>query len=368
MENFSKTIIHWYQRNKRDLPWRNTQNPYYIWVSEIILQQTKVIQAIKYYKNFINKFATIHKLASASEYEVLQMWKGLGYYSRARNLHFAAKTIIEKYDGKFPTDYKNIIKLKGIGEYTAAAIASFAFKQPYIAIDGNVFRVLARIFGIDAPIDTAMGKKKFYELGSSLLAKKQPDVFNQAIIEFGAIQCTPKNYACQICVFQNFCWAFNNKSVHLFPVKKPKKKPRNRYFNYLVFYNDSQVVMEKRIQNDIWKNLYEFVLIETKQAVEPHKLIKSHDWNDIFHSFTALFDKTDFILKNISEPIIHKLTHQHIITRFYSVFVDDNLSRIAHTENQRIIVKRTDLDKIPVNRLIERYMQVQMIKSSSRLF
>ncbi len=368
MKNFSKTIIRWYNCNKRDLPWRNTTNPYYIWISEIILQQTKVIQAIKYYKNFINKFDTIHKLADAPQDDVLQIWKGLGYYSRARNLHRASKTIVEKYNGKLPSDYKHIIKLKGIGAYTAAAIASFAFKQPYIAIDGNVFRVFSRIFGIDTPIDTAKGKKAFYELGNSLLDKKQPEVFNQAIIEFGAIHCTPKKPACQTCVFQDACYAFNNQLVHQLPVKKPKKKPGKRYFHYLVVYNNYQVIMEKRIQNDIWKNLYEFILIETKQPTEPNELMVSDGWNAIFCTLTSFFNYTDFVLENISAPIVHKLTHQHIITRFYPVFFDCDLSSIEKTGNQRIVVKLSDLEKIPVNRLIEKYIQKQMLQTSNSLF
>ncbi|MCW8941497.1 MAG: A/G-specific adenine glycosylase, partial [Flavobacteriales bacterium] len=231
---FSQKLISWYKNNKRDLPWRNTINPYKIWLSEIILQQTRVNQGLSYYYKFIEHYPSVKDLANASEQEVLKLWQGLGYYSRARNLHATARIITENYDGIFPVDYKKILSLKGVGEYTAAAITSFAYNQPYPVVDGNVFRVLARIYGVDTPIDTPEGKKTFNGLANKLIDKKQAATYNQAIMEFGALVCTPKNPECENCIFNNICAALINQQIELLPLKSKKIKQTNRYFNYLI--------------------------------------------------------------------------------------------------------------------------------------
>mgnify|MGYP001598355526 CR=1 FL=1 len=261
---FSQKLISWYEKNKRDLPWRKTKNPYYIWLSEIILQQTRVEQGLPYYLKFVKKFPTIKELANTSEDEVLNSWKGLGYYTRARNLHFTAKSICENHREKFPGNYEDILKLKGIGKYTAAAIASFAYNLPYPVVDGNVQRVLARVFGVSETFSSSEGEKKFYSLAGNLLNRKNPGNFNQAIMEFGAIHCTPVNPKCMKCIFRESCVAFQTGRVADFPVKSKKAKSRNRYFNYLVIHNGNNIFLDKRQKNDIWKNLYEFPLIESK--------------------------------------------------------------------------------------------------------
>jgi A/G-specific adenine glycosylase len=232
--NFSNKLVSWYQVNKRDLPWRNTANAYYIWLSEIILQQTRVAQGMPYYLSFVKAYPKIEDLANAPEDEVLKMWQGLGYYSRARNLHFTAKDIAANYGGKFPNDYQKILKLKGVGTYTAAAITSFAFDLPYAVVDGNVVRALSRIFGINTPFDTTIGKKQFKELTQELLIKENPSVYNQAIMEFGAMQCKPKSPDCSVCPMRDFCEAYNNNTIAELPVKSKKIKVKNRFLHFLM--------------------------------------------------------------------------------------------------------------------------------------
>ena len=222
--NFSRSLIKWYELNKRDLPWRNTREAYKIWISEIILQQTKVKYGLKYYLNFLRRFPTIYDLADAKEDEVLKLWEGLGYYSRARNLHHTSKFVVDNLNGKFPNTYLEILNLKGIGPYTAAAISSFAFKLPFAVLDGNVIRLLSRYFGIKVPFDNSRGKKLFQELSQELLNYTNPDLHNQAIMEFGALICTPKLPKCEVCHFHNLCYAFNNKMVDQLPIKQKKQK------------------------------------------------------------------------------------------------------------------------------------------------
>ncbi|MFB0925151.1 MAG: A/G-specific adenine glycosylase, partial [Vicingaceae bacterium] len=231
---FSEKLIVWYNEHKRDLPWRKTTDPYQIWLSEIILQQTRVNQGLDYFNKFIKKHPDIHSLAQSSEKDVLNLWQGLGYYSRARNLHFTAKYISNELNGEFPTEYKDILNLKGVGEYTAAAIASFAYKEAYPVVDGNVYRVLSRMFGIENPIDSTEGKKVFKQLATELIDTKNPDTYNQAIMEFGALQCTPKKPNCEDCPYLLECFAYKNGLITELPKKEKKIKQRNRYFNYLV--------------------------------------------------------------------------------------------------------------------------------------
>jgi A/G-specific adenine glycosylase len=262
---FSNSLINWYLNNKRDLPWRNTDNPYNIWLSEIMLQQTRVAQGLPYYLDFISTFPTVFDLAKAPEEKVLKHWQGLGYYSRARNLHYTAKYVANELKGEFPNNYKDLLKLKGIGEYTAAAIASFSHNEAVPVVDGNVFRVLSRYFDIETDISLATAKKEFSELALELMPKNDPATFNQAIMEFGALQCVPKSPDCKNCIFNSSCAALQKKKVQYLPVKLKKVKISYRFFNYIVFEDDKlNTLIQKRDQKGIWQNLYEFPLIETE--------------------------------------------------------------------------------------------------------
>jgi A/G-specific adenine glycosylase len=232
MNEFPGNIYHWYNKNRRDLPWRETSDPYKIWISEIILQQTRVAQGINYYLRFIEKFPTIESLAAAGEDEVLKLWQGLGYYSRARNLHSAAKMIVHDFQGRFPDTYENILKLKGVGEYTAAAVASIAFGLPYPVADGNIYRLFARYFGISSPIDSANGKNEIHKIALQIMPLQNPGLHNQSLMEFGALQCVPKSPACDICPLLHSCFAAQNRLVDALPVKSKKTKQSVRYFYY----------------------------------------------------------------------------------------------------------------------------------------
>ncbi len=272
--NFSNKLVSWYKVNKRDLPWRNTTNAYYIWLSEIILQQTRVEQGLPYYLAFLKAYPKIQHLANASEDDVLKRWQGLGYYSRARNLHFTAKYITSNYGGEFPNDYQKILKLKGVGPYTAAAITSFAFGLPYAVVDGNVIRVLSRIFGINTPFDSAIGKKQFQELAQELLIKESSWLYNQAIMEFGAIQCKPKLPDCSICPMQGSCEAYNNNTITELPVRSKKIKVRNRFLYFLMIEKKKGIYLGKR-ESGIWQGLYEFPFLEFSERLNEKELISS---------------------------------------------------------------------------------------------
>lgn len=342
--DFSTVLIDWYEQNKRDLPWRKTKNPYYIWLSETILQQTRVNQGINYYYSFIEKYPTIHDLAKAELDDVLKLWQGLGYYSRAVNLHQTAKIISAQYDGKIPIDYPTLLKLKGIGEYTASAIVSFVSNQPYPVIDGNVYRVLSRIFGIEDCIDTQNGKKTFKQLATKLLDKENASVYNQAIMEFGAIQCKPKSPNCEECIFRSYCYAFSNKKVELFPLKKSKTKQKTRFFNYLVFNTNKSIILNKRINKDIWFGLHEFPLIETdKQIINQEELLQI-----LPKSFT---NKSDVYLPSIK--IEHQLSHQKIIATFWKI----NTKKLPKPVKNQFIISLNAIHQFAVPRLIEKYIQ-----------
>jgi A/G-specific adenine glycosylase len=317
---FSKTLIQWYLQNKRDLPWRNDTNPYTIWLSEIMLQQTRVAQGLPYFLRFTESFPTVFDLANADEEEVLKLWQGLGYYSRARNLHKTAKQIAFEFNGEFPKSYSELLKLKGIGEYTAAAIASFAYNESVPVVDGNVFRVLSRYFDIETDIASSAAKKEFTQVAREVLPKGKANIFNQAIMEFGALQCVPKNPDCGNCVFNDSCLALQKKKVGQLPVKSKKIKVTKRYFNYLVFsdFNENTIV-SKRTQKGIWHNLYEFPLIETETTESDLVILE-------------LIQNQDFVKNKIqeihlynSEPIIHKLSHQHLAIKFWKIKVDGTL-------------------------------------------
>src|SRR5262245_24307425 len=263
--DFTKKLLTWNKSsNKRQMPWKGEKDPYKIWLSEIILQQTRVEQGLEYYKKFIAKFPTVHDLAKAPEQQVFKLWEGLGYYTRCKNLVATAKVISKEKGGKFPNTYEDIKALKGIGPYTAAAISSFAFNLPYAVVDGNVFRVLARVFGVSTPIDSTAGKKYFTQLADDLLDKKQPGTYNQAIMDFGAVICKPEAPLCNQCPFNKTCYAYLNKKISELPVKEKKISIRKRWFYYFIIGNKDQSAIVQRTAKDIWQELYEYPLIETE--------------------------------------------------------------------------------------------------------
>jgi A/G-specific adenine glycosylase len=310
---FSKKLILWYLAHKRNLPWRTTSVPYYIWLSEIILQQTRVEQGLPYYKAFVKAYPTISELANANEEEVLKLWQGLGYYSRARNLHASAKYVSNVLGGVFPNTYKELLKLKGVGDYTASAIASICFNESTAVVDGNVYRVLSRYFGIDTPINSTNGIKVFKKLAQKLINHKDPGTHNQALMEFGARQCKPQNPDCTSCVFNDSCVALQNKQVSSLPVKLKKIKVKKVYFNYVVILcEDYKTVLQKRVGKGIWQNLYEFPLIETKKNVALNELQDLDEYSELSKKYNL-----DSIVSYNEEIIIHKLSHRHIYARFW---------------------------------------------------
>ncbi|APX99178.1 A/G-specific adenine glycosylase [Lacinutrix venerupis] len=318
--NITKNLINWYSVNKRDLPWRNTVNPYFIWLSEIILQQTQVAQGLPYYVKFTSKFPTVFDLAKARESQVLKLWQGLGYYSRARNLHASAKYIVNELNGEFPNTYNEIIKLKGVGDYTASAIASICFNEITPVVDGNVFRALSRIYGISTPINTSKGFKEFKALAETLIDKREPATFNQAIMEFGARQCKPKNPDCNICPFNTKCVALQKNKILEFPVKLKSLKVKKKYFNFIVILSsDKKTVLEKREGKGIWQNLYQFPLVETKKTANFLEI------EERLKDFSVLKDKSFSLSLYNDVEIVHKLSHQHLHTKFWVVTLDDVL-------------------------------------------
>ena len=324
---FSNTLIMWYLLNKRDLPWRKTTDPYFIWLSEIILQQTKIAQGTSYYLKFIDRFDTISQLSIANEDEILKLWQGLGYYSRARNLHHTAKFISNQLNGIFPKEYKELIQLKGIGDYTASAILSICYKKPHATVDGNVYRVLARYFGISTPINSPKGIKEFKKLAQLILDHKRPGTHNQAIMEFGAIVCKPQNPDCIICSLNHSCFALQKKKTKELPVKTNKVKVKNRFFNYLVVDNNKQTVLKQRTGKDIWKNLFEFPLFESSAEISAKELTCSVT----FKNFIG--DQKYNLKKFNSSQIIHKLTHQKLYTTFWIIEMEDEMKDGVSWEN-----------------------------------
>ena len=318
---FAKKIIAWYQENKRSLPWRlptcpphdygskagGTIDPYKIWLSEIILQQTRVAQGLPYYELFIKTFPTVFSLAKASQQQVLRLWQGLGYYSRARNLHACAKMVVEDFGGKFPDNYTELKKLKGIGPYTAAAIASFAFKEPVAVVDGNVFRVLARIFGIDKDIASSEGKAFFSAKANELIPKEHPDQFNQAMMEFGALHCLPQNPLCDSCIFSKTCVANKNELQRVLPIKSKKVKVRTRYFYYFIIKQRNKILMKQREGKDIWQGLYDFYLVEAKRSQKLEKILTE---DKLLNGLTKI---------NESKTYKHILSHQKLMVKFIEI-------------------------------------------------
>lgn len=350
--DFGNKLATWYQKNKRDLPWRNTNDPYRIWLSEIILQQTRVNQGLQYYLKFIEKYPDVFALAGASRDEVFKLWQGLGYYNRADNMLATASIIAEKYNGHFPSDYDALLKMPGIGPYTAAAVSSIAFNLPQPVIDGNVYRVLSRVFGIDAVVNSPAGDKQFQEYAGVLLDRTAPGIHNQALMEFGALHCTPVNPGCSTCIFMGECYASLNGMVNDLPVKKPKNKVRNRFFYYFIIEPEpggimpAQVYLKKRMNGDIWKNLYDFLLVETD-----HKL----ELNDaaITHILKQNFNLENPLISLVSKAYVHKLTHQSIHATFIIVNVDKKLDK---HEKFVILADKNKLSDYPVPRLIEQFL------------
>lgn len=356
---FSHIITEWYRDNKRDLPWRDTQDPYLIWMSEVILQQTRVIQGLNYYFLFVEEFPNIYELASADEEHILRLWQGLGYYSRARNMHKTAKLIVSEFNGCFPTNYKVLINLPGIGEYTAAAISSFSVNERRAVVDGNVFRVLARHFGITERIDTNKGKKEFLSLANELLDKENPGLHNQSIMEFGALQCKPQKPDCEICPLKNSCFAFAYNQVNEFPKKQKKAKSRNRFFNYFIIESKGKIVVKKRGAGDIWQHLYDFPMIETEKEM-------IDTFSSDLKNLKEIIGDVDR-LQHIQRSYKHVLSHQNIYARFYKV-VDCQIDLSKKPNWDYVLIK--DLDKLAKPKLIvsflEDYLNKQPCQESTK--
>lgn len=348
MDGLQWTLAQWYETHKRELPWRTNPTPYHVWLSEVILQQTRVNQGLEYFNRFTERWPTIDKLAKASEEEVLKMWQGLGYYSRARNLFKCARQVAEQYHGTIPNDYNKLLKLKGIGAYTAAAIASIAFDLPYAVCDGNVYRVLSRIYDIDTPINKEAGVKLFAQLAETLLDKEHPGRHNQAMMEFGALHCTPQHPDCESCPIQNHCLAFAHGTVGQRPQKEKNTTIRTRYFTYLIFSDkNNNTYLHKREEKDIWENLYDFPCIESSKPISTEEVLDSKD-------FKTWIAENDFVIHSISPPIKHKLSHQTIIATFFVIKIQGFLS-IIQTKNI-LLAPVNELRSYPIPRLIENYI------------
>lgn len=321
----------WYYQNKRNLPWRKNKNPYYIWISEVILQQTTIKQGIPYYKKFISQYPKLKSLAETKEENVLKLWQGLGYYGRARNLHFTSKLILKKYKGIFPSSYDELIKLKGIGDYTASAIGSMAFDLQLAAIDGNIFRFFSRYFGIKKSIDNSKSLKYFKNKSIKLMYKQSPGDYNQALMEFGSEICKPRNPYCQKCIFKKNCYAFNLNKIYDFPVrKKNSRKKTNRFLNYLIIIKENdEIIVEKRTKNDIWKNLYQFPLFETKKENISIKKVEK-----IASKYYKLVNTN--IRKWNLKPIKSILSHQELLVTFWLINLD---KRVLNKSNYNKLKK-----------------------------
>lgn len=345
-EEFVKKLLGWYSENKRDLPWRRTRDPYKIWLSEVILQQTRIAQGIPYYYKFLKKYPTLHDLAKATEEEALQLWQGLGYYTRGINLLICAKTLQSDYNGSFPRTFNELCKLKGVGRYTAAAIASICFDQKIAAVDGNVYRALSRYFGAAEDIDSSQGKKFFQQLADSLMPDSNPGEYNQAVMEFGALQCTPRNPDCSNCPLSEGCRAYKLGMQDQLPVRSKRKKPRVRRFYYFIFKDGKRFLMKKRNHGDIWRGLWDFMLVE---AAENEKL------DDIQTKIQRQYNLS-FEVEYESDEYRHALTHQSILARFniVSSFTGSPARIIA--DHGLVWVNRKKAEELPKPVLISKFL------------
>lgn len=332
------------------MPWKGEKDPYLIWLSEIILQQTRVEQGLPYFKHFKSKYPDVNALADAPADTIMKSWEGLGYYSRARNLHAAAKHVAYELEGRFPRTYEGILQLKGVGPYTAAAIASFAYDLPFAVVDGNVFRVLSRYYGDDTPIDSTAGKKRFRQLAQQLLeeSKALPSAHNQAMMDFGATLCTPRKPACQTCPLQAKCQAFQSKKVDQLPVKTKKIKKKNRYFQYLVIRQAGKTLLHKRADKDIWQQLYQFPLIELKQSPGKEDTIRQQPlWQQLFGAQAVE-------VSHIAGPFRQTLTHQHIHANFWEI----ELAEEQKLNSESFLrVDQKNLTKFAFPKIIDCYLQ-----------
>ena len=345
MDEIVARLLVWYDAHCRELPWRTTRNPYYIWVSEVILQQTRVAQGYDYFVRFIERFPTVEALAEAPEDEVMRLWQGLGYYSRARNLHAAAQQVVAM--GGFPTTYEGIRSLRGVGDYTAAAIASFAFNIPKAAVDGNVCRVWSRVFGIDEPIDTARGKQMITEMAQALLPTAHAAKYNQAAMEFGALQCVPKSPDCVSCPLADKCVALAEERVAQLPAKAHKTKVTDRYLSVLYVHNREALLLHKRTADDIWKNLYELPLIETPSAVDADGLFATPAFA-LWHEALP-----QYLYRGGTAGIKHVLSHRVLHASFHELEVQGPLP----CPDGYVVVSFDELHRYALPRLIERYLE-----------
>lgn len=326
MASFADTLITWYEDHKRDLPWRGETDPYKIWASEIILQQTRVQQGWDYYLRFIENFPNVKSLAEADEERVLKVWQGLGYYSRARNMHAAAREIMTKHYGIFPNTYDKILSLNGIGKYTAAAIASIAFHLPYPAVDGNVIRIVSRIFGICEDVTQPAVVKHITEICETQIDHRQPGVFNQAAMDFGAMQCVPRSPKCDECPFKSSCYALRNNLTEILPIKKKKNELKHRYFHYIVYLSNNQTIIEKRTRSDIWKNMYQFPLIESDSETSKEKSVFS-----------------------THETLSHQIIH--------AAFYVKNVKRLPKISENQQIVNFDDIENYPMPKIMTVFLR-----------
>lgn len=338
MNEFSSILIEWYRNNQRDLPWRRTKDPYLIWISEIMLQQTRVAQGYDYFVRFVSRFPDVDTLARASEDEVLKYWQGLGYYSRARNLHEAARSM----KNGFPVTYEDIRKLKGVGDYTAAAVCSISYNLPYAVVDGNVYRVLSRWLAIDMPIDSTSGKKLFAEVSGELLDKEHPGLHNQAVMEFGALQCTPQNPDCGVCPLSNSCVAFHQGRVTAYPVKQHKAITSDRFFNYIYVRVGAHTFISKRTGNDIWKNLFELPLIETDKRLSQEEFMATNAFQKLFSG------EIKPIVRCVKQGVKHVLSHRVIYTDFYEVILPEDFEMSVSF----IKIRQEDIANYAVSKLV----------------
>ncbi|WP_316822058.1 A/G-specific adenine glycosylase [Pedobacter gandavensis] len=348
--SFQREIVKWYSIHKRELPWRETTDAYVIWLSEIILQQTRVEQGLPYFQRFLQNYPTVNDFANATEDQVLKLWQGLGYYSRGRNMLFTARLIQENYAGIFPTKYEQLILLKGIGEYTAAAISSFSANESRAVVDGNVFRVLSRYFGLETAINSTEGKKEFTALANALIEGQNPAIYNQAIMEFGAMMCKPKSPDCSVCPIQSGCYAKAKNRVHVLPLKLKKLKKRTRYFNYFVCQEGDNLLVKKRTAGDVWQELYDFPLIETEKNY-------LEDQEGFLLELKNNFG-IDCLISPISEQK-HLLTHQTIYVQFFGL---DNYIINFNKNTEIKWVSLAEFEELPQPKVIANFMNSNSIK------
>lgn len=338
--------MNWYTDNQRTLPWRLTKDPYRVWLSEIILQQTRVAQGLPYYERFITQFPTLKSLAEAPQQKILRIWQGLGYYSRARNLHACARQVVKEYGGKFPQEYDQLLKLKGIGPYTAAAIASIAFNKQAAVVDGNVYRVLSRVFGIQTDISSTEGKNIFSELANRLIDKNDPGTYNQALMEFGALFCTPKNPDCEGCIFRKSCFA-NLKGLQTsLPYKARKTKVRNRYFNYVVIRSGKKIAMRKRNGKDIWSGLYDFYLFESKRPQRKETVLGADDFLQKLKPYQEVA---------ASRTYKHVLSHQVLKAQFVLLTINNSHEELLKSKGLKFYSGR-QIQVLPKPVLVSRFL------------